>query len=76
MDDTDNIESNITSVAQDTSSAADELTTAHEYQRKAGRRMVCLLLILVVVILVILLAVSLEIIHIAKPGADAEQILS
>lgn len=76
MDDTDNIESNISSVAQDTSSAADELTTAHEYQRKAGRRMVCLLLILVVVILVILLAVSLEIIHIAKPGADVEQILS
>lgn len=53
----DNIESNITSVAQNTSSAAEELTTAHEYQRKAGRRMVCLLLILIVVILVILLAV-------------------
>lgn len=54
----DNIESNIVSVAQNTSSAADELTTAHEYQRKAGRRMVCLLIILVIVILVILLAVS------------------
>ncbi|ORX39771.1 putative t-SNARE [Kockovaella imperatae] len=53
----DNIESNITSVAQNTSSAADELTTAHEYQRKAGRRMVCLLIILVVVILVVLLAI-------------------
>ncbi|ORY32248.1 putative t-SNARE [Naematelia encephala] len=53
----DNIESNITSVAQNTSSAADELTTAHEYQRKAGRRMVCLLLILIVVVLVILLAI-------------------
>ena len=56
----DNIESNITSVAQNTSSAAEELTTAHEYQRKAGRRMVCLLIILVVVILVVLLAVSVE----------------
>ena len=54
----DNIESNITSVAQNTSSAADELTTAHEYQRKSGRRMACLLIILVVVVLFILLAVS------------------
>ena len=54
----DNIESNIVSVAQNTSSAADELTTAHEYQRKAGRRMACLLVILLVVIAVILLAVS------------------
>jgi t-SNARE complex subunit (syntaxin) len=54
----DNIESNVTSVAQNTSSAAEELTTAHEYQRKAGRRMACLLLILVIVVIVILLAVS------------------
>ncbi|WOO81099.1 Syntaxin pep12 [Vanrija pseudolonga] len=53
----DNIESNITNVAAHTSSAAEELTTAHEYQRKAGRRAVCLLLILVVVILVVLLAI-------------------
>jgi CHASE3 domain sensor protein len=57
-DKADNIESNITSVAQNTSSASEELTTAHEYQRKAGRRMLCLLIILVVVILVVLLAVS------------------
>ncbi|TXT13772.1 hypothetical protein VHUM_01139 [Vanrija humicola] len=54
----DNIESNITNVAAHTSSAAEELTTAHEYQRKAGRRAVCLLLILVVVILFVLLAVG------------------
>ncbi|GFZ46252.1 hypothetical protein JCM24511_04499 [Saitozyma sp. JCM 24511] len=53
----DNIESNVTSVAQHTSSAAEELTTAHEYQRKAGRRMACLLLILVIVVIVILLAI-------------------
>ncbi|RSH91230.1 hypothetical protein EHS25_009529 [Saitozyma podzolica] len=53
----DNIESNVTSVAQNTSSAAEELTTAHEYQRKAGRRMACLLLILVIVVIVILLAI-------------------
>ncbi len=56
--DVDNIESNIVSVAQNTSSAADELTTAHEYQRKAGRRMACLLVILIIVIAVVLLAVS------------------
>jgi t-SNARE complex subunit (syntaxin) len=55
----DNIENNITSVAQNTSSAADELTTAHEYQRKAGRRMACLLVILVIVVAIVLLAVSL-----------------
>lgn len=54
----DNIESNVISVARDSSSAAEELTTAHEYQRKAGKRMACLLLILVIVGAVILLAVS------------------
>ncbi|WRT67019.1 uncharacterized protein IL334_003985 [Kwoniella shivajii] len=53
----DNIESNVTSVARDTSSAAEELTTAHEYQRKAGRRMACLLMILVIVVAVVLLAI-------------------
>ncbi|KAI0700105.1 t-SNARE [Cytidiella melzeri] len=53
----DNIESNISSVAVDTSGAADELSTAHEYQRKAGRRAVCLMLVLVVVIAIVLLAV-------------------
>jgi len=53
----DNIESNIINVADHTSSAAEELTTAHEYQRKAGRRMACLLIILVIVVMVILLAV-------------------
>ena len=53
----DNIESNIDSIAVDTSGAAEELTTAHEYQRKAGRRALCLMLILVVVIAVVLLVV-------------------
>lgn len=48
----------MTSVAQNTRSAAEELTTAHEYQRKAGRRMLCLALILVVVASIVLLAVS------------------
>lgn len=54
----DNIENNIVTVAGHTQSAAEELTTAHEYQRKAGRRMACLLIILVIVIMVVLLAVS------------------
>lgn len=48
----------MTSVAQNTRSAAEELTTAHEYLRKAGRRMLCLALILVVVASIVLLAVS------------------
>ncbi|KAF9499070.1 t-SNARE [Pleurotus eryngii] len=53
----DNIESNISSVAVDTAGAAEELTTAHEYQRKAGRRAACLMLILVVVVAIVLLAI-------------------
>jgi len=53
----DNIESNITSVAVNTHDAADELTTAHEYQRKAGKRAACLMIILVIVVCIVLLAV-------------------
>ena len=53
----DNIESNITSVAIDTGAAATELTEAHEYQRKAGRRAACLMIVLALVICVVLLAV-------------------
>ena len=53
----DNIESNIDSIAVDTAGAAEELTAAHEYQRKAGRRALCLMLVLVVVICIVLLAV-------------------
>ncbi len=53
----DNIESNIVNVHAHTSSAAEELTSAHEYQRKAGRRMACLLIILAIVALFILLAI-------------------
>jgi SNARE domain len=49
---------NISSVAADTGSAAQELTTAAEYQRRAGRRAACLMLILAVVVSVVLLAVS------------------
>ena len=53
----DNIESNISSIAVDTAGAAEELTTAHEYQRRAGKRALCLMLVLVVVVCVVLLAV-------------------
>ena len=49
---------NISSVAADTGTAAQELTTAAEYQRRAGRRAACLMLILAVVLAVVLLAVS------------------
>ncbi|KAL6304409.1 t-SNARE [Sparassis latifolia] len=53
----DNIESNISSIAVDTSGAAEELSTAHEYQRRAGKRALCLMLILIVVVAVVLLAI-------------------
>ncbi|KAJ3730880.1 t-SNARE [Lentinula guzmanii] len=53
----DNIDYNIQSVHVDTSRAAEELTTAHEYQRKAGRRAACLMVILIVVVAIVLLAV-------------------
>ena len=54
----DNIESNIVSVNNDVTSAGEELRTAHDYQRKAGRRMLCLMLILAFVAAIVLLAVS------------------
>ncbi|ETW82113.1 hypothetical protein HETIRDRAFT_475581 [Heterobasidion irregulare TC 32-1] len=53
----DNIESNISSIAVDTSAAAEELTTASDYQRKAGRRAACLMIIMVIVVAIVLLAI-------------------
>ncbi|KAF5382693.1 hypothetical protein D9615_003076 [Tricholomella constricta] len=53
----DDIGNNIFSVANDTTDAAHELTTAHEYQRKAGRRAACLMLVLAVVVAIVLLAI-------------------
>ncbi|KAF8073506.1 t-SNARE [Lyophyllum atratum] len=53
----DVVGNNIFSVANDTADAAQELTTAHEYQRKAGRRAACLMLVLAVVVAVVLLAI-------------------
>ncbi|CAD6891091.1 unnamed protein product [Tilletia controversa] len=52
----DNIEYNITSIATNTQAADRELVTAHEYQRKAGRRALCLLLVVGFVIAIVLLA--------------------
>ncbi|GAA6021078.1 hypothetical protein JCM10207_003356 [Rhodosporidiobolus poonsookiae] len=53
----DNIETNVTSVARDTHGASTQLTEAHAYQRKAGRRMFCLLLVFLLVLAVVILAV-------------------
>jgi len=53
----DNIELNISSVEVDTGNAAEELTTAAVYQRRAGRRAACLMLVLVFVVAIVLLAV-------------------
>ncbi|GAA5855385.1 hypothetical protein JCM8547_009061 [Rhodosporidiobolus lusitaniae] len=52
----DNIETNVISVARDTHGASTQLTEAHAYQRKAGRRMFCLLLVFLLVLSVVLLA--------------------
>lgn len=53
----DNIESNISSVQVDTAGGADELSTAHEYQKRAGRRAACLMIILAIVTCIVLVAV-------------------
>lgn len=53
----ENIETNVSNIATDTGAAAQELTSASEYQRKAGRRAACLMIILVVVTCVVLLAI-------------------
>ena len=53
----DNVENNIESVATTTGDAATELSSAAEYQRKAGRRAACLMLILVFVVAIVLFAV-------------------
>lgn len=53
----DNIEFNINSIAENTAGADGELVVAHEYQRKAGRRCICLLLVVGFVVAIVLLAV-------------------
>ena len=66
----DNIESNVYSIAVDTAGAAEELSTASEYQRKAGRRAACLGLVIIVVIAVVLIAVGPFSTRPAQHGAD------
>ncbi|KAJ1028077.1 hypothetical protein NDA13_003526 [Ustilago tritici] len=53
----DNIEFNINSISENTAGADRELVVAHEYQRKAGRRCICLLLVVGFVVAIVLLAV-------------------
>ncbi|KAJ8102725.1 t-SNARE [Lipomyces tetrasporus] len=55
----DNIESNITNVADSTQQASAELTKASRYQKGTRNKSCCLLLILVVILAVVLLAVFL-----------------
>jgi hypothetical protein len=57
MSDSDNIETNVYSIAVDTAGAAEELFTESEYQRKAGCCAACLGPILIVVVAVALLVV-------------------
>jgi len=68
--DIDNIESNVYSIAVDTAGAAEELSTASEYQRKAGRRAACLGLVIIIVIVVVLIAVGPFSTRPAQHGAD------
>lgn len=66
----DNIESNISNIAVDTTSAAEELGTAHRYQKRAGRRAACLMLVIVFVVCIVLIAVSfmlLPLINVLEP---------
>lgn len=68
----DNIETNVQSVARDTHGASTQLTEAHAYQRKAGRRMFCLLLVFLLVLTVVLLAVRPSWSSSSLPCADRE----
>jgi len=53
----DDISGSLERIAVDTGGASEELTTAAEYQRKAGRRAACLMFILAIVAAVVLLAI-------------------
>lgn len=47
----------MTSVARNVQGANEELGQASEYQRKAGRRALCLMIVLIIVVAIVLLAV-------------------
>ncbi|OAV97811.1 hypothetical protein PTTG_01332 [Puccinia triticina 1-1 BBBD Race 1] len=53
----DNIESNVHRINNDMSGAVTELNQAHEYQKKSGKKMLCLLIIFVIVLSIILIAI-------------------
>ncbi|KAA1129976.1 hypothetical protein PGTUg99_004882 [Puccinia graminis f. sp. tritici] len=53
----DNIESNVHRINNDMSGAVTELHQAHEYQKKSGKKMLCLLIIFVIVLSIILIAI-------------------
>ena len=53
----DNIEYNINSLATNTQGADRELLDAHAYQRRSGRRMLCLTIIIAFVVAIVLLAI-------------------
>jgi hypothetical protein len=55
----DNIEYNVQTIATHTGAADRELVSAHEYQRKAGKRAACLLAVVGFVVAIVLIAVSL-----------------
>lgn len=54
----DNIEFNVQTIATHTGAADRELVSAHEYQRKAGRRAACLLMVVGFVVAIVFIAVS------------------
>ena len=54
----ENIEANVTNSSRHVREANEELGQASEYQRKAGRRALCLMIVVVIVVAIVLLAVS------------------
>ncbi|CAH7688059.1 t-SNARE [Phakopsora pachyrhizi] len=53
----DNIESNVHRISNDMRGAVVELNEAHEYQKKAGKKMLCLLILFIVIFAIILIAI-------------------
>ena len=61
----DNIEYNIGNLATNVHGADRELLQAHDYQRRNGRRTLCLMIILALVVAVVLIAVRMLILTLA-----------
>jgi t-SNARE complex subunit (syntaxin) len=47
----------VINIANDSQGASQQLSQAHEYQRKSGKRLLCLLLIFIIVLAIVLIAV-------------------